>query len=204
LSLDNIAYLIYTSGSTGIPKGVAVTHLGLADLAVTEQRHLAVTDDARISHLASPSFDASIYEMIMAFGVGARLVIVPSTVYGGAELARLLRSEHVTHAFLTPTALASVDPTGLETLHTLAVAGEALSPEVAARWARGHNVFNAYGPTEATIQATISPALQPGGIVTIGTPTIGFGVTVLDARLRPVPVGVAGELYLAGAGVARG
>ncbi|WP_420881133.1 amino acid adenylation domain-containing protein, partial [Rhodococcus sp. (in: high G+C Gram-positive bacteria)] len=204
LHLEHPAYLIYTSGSTGRPKGVIVTHVGIANLTEEERRRFIVSPDARVSHLASPSFDASVFEMMMAFSAGARLVIVPPTVYGGAELTDLLSREGVTHGFITPTALASIEDEGLEALRVLAVAGEACPPELVAKWAPGRRMFNGYGPTETTIQASVSAPMQPGETVNIGGPAIGFEEAVLDGRLRPVPVGVPGELYISGPGLARG
>ncbi|MCK0093500.1 non-ribosomal peptide synthase/polyketide synthase [Rhodococcus sp. F64268] len=204
LRFDHPAYLIYTSGSTGRPKGVVVTHRGLTNLNAEVREHFTITHQARVSHLASPSFDASIFEYTKAFCAGATLVIVPPDVYGGDELARLLRDEQVTHAFITPTALASLDPHDLEPLRVLVVAGEACPPELVARWAPGRQMFNGYGPSEATIETSVSPALHPDEVVTVGGPAVGFHQVVLDERLRPVPVGVAGELYIAGPGVARG
>ncbi|MGW0026967.1 non-ribosomal peptide synthase/polyketide synthase [Rhodococcus sp. NPDC003383] len=204
LHFDHPAYLIYTSGSTGRPKGVVVAHRGLTNLNAEVRQHFSITHGARVSHLASPSFDASIFELTKAFCAGATLVIVPPTVYGGDELARILRDEHVTHAFITPTALASLDPAGLDHLDVLVVAGEACPPELVARWAPNRHMYNGYGPSEATIETSVSPDMHPGETVTVGRPAIGFHEVILDDRLRPVPVGVAGELYIAGPGVARG
>jgi len=198
------AYLIYTSGSTGVPKGVAVTHRGLANLAAEERDRLAVTRGSRVLHFASPSFDASVFELVMAFCAGATLVIAPPTIYGGTELAALLSDERVSHGFVTPTALASMDPLGFESLRTLVVAGEACPPELVARWAPGRRMFNAYGPTETTIMSNISDPLVPGDPITLGAPTRGVAEVVLDSRLRPVPVGVVGELYVSGRALASG
>ncbi len=204
LRYDHPAYLIYTSGSTGRPKGVVVTHRGLTNLNAEVREHFSITHRARVSHLASPSFDASLFELTKAFCAGATLVIVPPTVYGGEELARILREEHITHAFVTPTTLASLDPTGLDELRVLVVAGEACPPELVDRWAPGRHMYNGYGPSEATIETSVSPDMRPDTTVTVGGPAIGFHEVVLDERLRPVPTGVAGELYIAGAGLARG
>ncbi|QCQ92200.1 non-ribosomal peptide synthetase [Rhodococcus sp. SGAir0479] len=204
LRVADAAYVIYTSGSTGVPKGVVVPHTGLAAFAAEQVERYGIESDSRTLHFASPSFDASILELLMAFGAGATMVIAPTSVYGGHELADLLRSQHVTHAFVTPAALASVDPTGLDALRTVVVGGEACSAELVARWAPGRRMFNAYGPTEATVASNISDALVPGEPVTIGRAIRGADAYVLDGRLRPVPAGVPGELYLAGAGVARG
>ncbi|PQP08519.1 amino acid adenylation domain-containing protein, partial [Rhodococcus opacus] len=198
------AYVIYTSGSTGVPKGVVVTHRGLANVVAAQRSGFGVCAGARVLHCASPSFDASVFELVWALGLGARLVVVPPTVYGGEELARILVGESVTHAVLTPTALSSVDPVGLGALGALVVAGEACPPELVARWAAGRRMFNAYGPTEATIMSNASGGLVVGESVTVGGPVRGFGELVLDGRLRPVPFGAAGELYLSGPALARG
>ena len=119
-------------------------------------------------------------------------MIAPPTIYGGTELAGLLSDERVSHGFVTPTALASMDPLGFESLQTLVVAGEACPPELVARWAPGRSMFNAYGPTETTIRSNISEPLVPGDPITLGAPTRGVSEVVLDSRLRPVPVGVEG------------
>ncbi|QCQ91442.1 amino acid adenylation domain-containing protein [Rhodococcus sp. SGAir0479] len=204
LRTDNPAYLIYTSGSTGTPKGVALTHRGLANLVAEEREQLAVTEESKVSQFTSPSFDASVFELLMAFGSGAHLVIAPPDVVGGEDLARSLAEGGQTHAFFTPSVLGSMRPDGLGTLHALAVAGEPCPPELVGRWAPGRRMFNAYGPTEASILSNIAGPLDPDEPVTIGAPALGFVELVLDARLQPVPVGTPGELYLGGPGVARG
>ncbi len=185
MRVDNPAYLIYTSGSTGIPKGVALTHRGLANLVAAERESLAVTEDARVSQFTSPSFDASVFELLMAFGSGAHLMIAPPEVYGGEELARGLATGGATHAFFTPSVLGSLPPDDLDALSSLAVAGEACPPELVGRWAPGRLMFNAYGPTETTIMSNIAGPLAPDEPVTIGGPTLGFVELVLDAHLQP-------------------
>ncbi|MFC7448504.1 amino acid adenylation domain-containing protein, partial [Rhodococcus daqingensis] len=204
LLLDHPAYLIYTSGSTGMPKGVVVTHRGLADLATQQREALVVTPDARVAHFASPSFDAALFELLTALSAGARVVVIPPNVFGGSELSRLLIQASVSHAILTPTTLATLDDRGLGSLRSLAIAGEACPPDLVARWAPARRVVNAYGPTEATIMSNLSAPLTSGGPVTIGGPTRGFSAVVLDERLHPVAPGIPGELYLAGPALARG
>ncbi|EID77779.1 non-ribosomal peptide synthetase, partial [Rhodococcus opacus RKJ300 = JCM 13270] len=204
LRSDHPAYLIYTSGSTGAPKGVVVTHRGIANLIAAQSEGFDVPPTGRVAQFASPSFDASLFELLAAFGSGARVVIVPPEVVGGVELERVLTEHRVTHAVLTPTTLATLDPLGVPTLSHLTVAGEACPPEVASTWARGRRLLNAYGPTEATIMSTLSTPLVPDEPVTLGAPVCGFEVVVLDDRLHPVPPGTVGELYLAGPGLARG
>ncbi|MFD4432065.1 amino acid adenylation domain-containing protein, partial [Nocardia sp. NPDC058497] len=201
---DTAAYVIYTSGSTGVPKGVVVSHRGLANLVAEQCARFGIGPSARVLHFASPSFDVAVLEQLWAFGAGGRLVIAPPTVYGGGELAQILVRERVTHAVLTPAALGTVEPDGLDDLGTVVVGGEAPSPKLVSRWAPGRSFFNAYGPAEATILTDAGPPLAPGAAVTIGGPIRGAGQVVLDGWLRPVPLGVIGELYLAGPGLARG
>ncbi|RVW06845.1 amino acid adenylation domain-containing protein [Prescottella agglutinans] len=205
LTPSHPAYVIYTSGSTGVPKGVVVTHSGLAAFAAEQVERYGIESGSRTLHFASPSFDASILELLMAFGAGATMVVAPTSIYGGQELTELLAARRVTHAFVTPAALASVDPSGLDALGVVVVGGEACSADLVARWATGgRRMFNAYGPTEATVASNISDPLVPGEPVTIGRAIRGANTYVLDARLRPVPAGVVGELYLEGPGLARG
>ncbi|WP_072805671.1 non-ribosomal peptide synthetase [Rhodococcoides yunnanense] len=199
---DNLAYMIFTSGSTGVPKGVAVTHRGLANFAAAQAEQFGVDSAARVLHVASPSFDASISESLMAFANGATLVVAPPSVSAGDELAELLTTEEVSHMVITPAALSTVDP--IDSVRVLAVAGEAPGHEVIDRWSRDRIMLNHYGPTEFTIWATGSEPLDADGPIDIGRPVRGATTRVLDSWLRPVTDGVAGELYLSGPAVARG
>ncbi|WP_307188615.1 AMP-binding protein, partial [Nocardia amamiensis] len=177
LTEQHLAYVIYTSGSTGKPKGVAVTHAGLGSLVEHEVSVRGVTRESRVTHLCTPSFDFSVIEMLLAFSAGATLVVAPPTVFAGVELADLLRREHVTHLCITPSALESLDPAGLEDLQVILCGGERVGPELVGRWASGtRSFYNAYGPTEATIFATGTKALRPDEPTHIGTPVPSLGV----------------------------
>ncbi|MGI1848009.1 amino acid adenylation domain-containing protein, partial [Rhodococcus sp. SJ] len=203
------AWVIYTSGTTGLPKGVVATNAGLASFSAAQAHHYRLTPDARTLHFASPSFDASMLELFLATETSATMVIVPPAIFGGTELTDLLRRERVSHMFITPAALATMDPADLIDLRTVAVGGEAYSPELMAKWAvspaSGDRIFlNVYGPTETTIVTNASVPLSPGDRLTIGDTIGDTTALVLDARLRPVPVGVAGDLYLSGPQVTRG
>ena len=204
---ENLAYVIFTSGSTGRPKGVAVSHAGLASMALTQAEQLRTSPPARVLQQASPSFDVSIWELVQALSTGATLILpAADLVLAGTSLAEVLTDHRVTHATLTPTALRSLpaDPHTLLDLRTLVVAGEACPPDLVDRWAPGRRLLNAYGPTESTVCATVSGPLSPGSGAPIGRPVRDTRIHVLDARLREVPVGAVGELYIAGAGLARG
>ncbi|QLY31768.1 amino acid adenylation domain-containing protein [Nocardia huaxiensis] len=204
LRAEHPAYAIYTSGSTGKPKGVIVTHAGLAGFCEVQRERYRVTADSRTVHFATPSFDASILELLLAIGGAATMVVVSPTVYGGSDLAAVLKRERVTHAFITPAALASVDHTGLDELRVVITGGEACPPDLVQRWAAdGRAFWNAYGPTEATVMTNMTELL-PDRPVTIGAPIPGVTAYVLDEGLSRVPLGVAGELYVAGTHLARG
>ncbi len=160
LRLDHTAYLIYTSGSTGRPKGVVTTHRSLHNFALDQRERFGAGPGSKVMHFSSPSFDASIFEYLLAFGSGATLVVVPPELYGGAELGRFLAEHAVTHGFITPAALASLDPADLTALVELAVGGEAWPVDLLDAWVPGRRLVDAYGPTETTIMAAISDPLH--------------------------------------------
>ncbi|WP_405461334.1 amino acid adenylation domain-containing protein [Streptomyces sp. NBC_00101] len=208
---EHPAYVIYTSGSTGRPKGVVVTHRGAGAMAASQRKRLRVTPDSRVLHMASVSFDAAFWELCMALLNGACLEIDERpALLPGPTLAATVQERGATHLTLPPAALAVMAPGSLPTGITLALAGEACTPALVRAWAPGRHLFNAYGPTETTVCATMSTAqradgpLAPEHTVPIGVPFDGTRVHVLDDRLAPVPTGVVGELYVSGAGVARG
>ncbi|MET7774058.1 amino acid adenylation domain-containing protein, partial [Nocardia sp. NPDC005366] len=202
--VQDAAYVVYTSGSTGTPKGVVVTHEGLAGFAAEQRDRYRVEQDSRVLHVSAPAFDAVLLESLMASQASAALVISPPDIFGGPDLDELIRAHRVTHAFLTPGVLATIPPTGLESVRMLAVGGEKVGVDAIAPWASGRRLHNIYGPTETTIVITISDPMLPTDSITIGGPIRGATAVVLDSRLRPVPVGVAGELYLSGPQLARG
>ncbi|MEV6475088.1 amino acid adenylation domain-containing protein [Streptomyces sp. NPDC051657] len=201
---DHPAYVIFTSGSTGRPKGVVTPHRGLAALATAQAERLGIDDGSRVLQLASPSFDASVMETLMALATGATLVVPEPGPLAGPLLGETIARRRVSHALIPPTALTGLEPDGLDCLRTLIVGGEACTAPLTARWAPGRRMVNAYGPTEATACVTMSPHLEPGATPPIGTPLHGVRVHVLDTLLRPVPPGGTGELYVAGPGVAQG
>ncbi|EUA05829.1 condensation domain protein [Mycobacterium kansasii 732] len=173
LGVDNTAYVIFTSGSTGTPKGVAVGHAGLLGVAAAQRKLFGLGADARILMVAAPTFDLSIFEWLWAAGSAAAVVVAPPGVYAGEALTALLHDQQVSAAIVTPTVLASLDRARLDGLSTLVAGAEACPPELVAAWAPGRRMFNAYGPTEATIWATCTTALSAGQPITIGARSRG-------------------------------
>ena len=204
--LGNAAYIMYTSGSTGTPKGVVIDHRALTNLATAVRAGFGVTAADRVLQYGPVGFDVTVSDMFFAFAAGAELHLVGEQERLGDELSARLRDSHITYVLLPPPAAMSLPhpPGALPDLRTLAVGGEPCPANLAERWtAPGRHVVNAYGPTETTVIATAAE-LRAGGPVTIGRPVAGLRAYVLDERLRPVPVGVTGEIHLAGAGLARG
>ncbi|BAU88123.1 CDA peptide synthetase I [Streptomyces laurentii] len=206
---DRMAYVMFTSGSTGRPKGVAVTHGNVASLAADPGWQGG--NHARVLMHAPTAFDASTYEVWVPLLSGARIVVAPAGDLDPDVLADTIRRQDVTSAFFTAALfnlLVERDPAALAGMREVIAGGEALSPPVVAKalsaWPETV-VTNGYGPTETTTFAVLHRTREmPQGTVPIGTPMHDTRAYVLDERLRPVPVGVAGELYLAGAGLARG
>ncbi|MGX7673840.1 non-ribosomal peptide synthetase [Plantactinospora sp. DSM 117369] len=203
---DNTAYLLYTSGSTGTPKGVAVPHRALTNLATAVRPQFPVTGADRVLQYVAFSFDVAVSDLFFAWVAGAELHIAGGHERLGDALYRRLRDSRITYAFLPPSAAMSLPrpPGALPELRTLAIGGEACPAELVERWwAPGRRLVDAYGPSEATVYASTAE-LRPGEPVVIGRPVANGRAYLLDGRLRPVPVGVVGEIYLAGANLARG
>ncbi|WP_157104568.1 condensation domain-containing protein, partial [Nocardia kruczakiae] len=203
-SPDNIAYFIYTSGTTGTPKGVAATHHNVTQLLVSLDTGAPVSEQVW-AQCHSLAFDVSVWEIWAPLLHGGRLVVIPDSITRSpTDFHDVLAAERVTVLTQTPTAAAMLRPQGLESV-TLILGGEFCPAQVIDQWAPAHAVINGYGPTETTMCVTLTAPLTRGSAAPpIGAPVPAAALFVLDERLRPVPIGVPGELYVAGAGVSPG
>jgi amino acid adenylation domain-containing protein len=202
---DNLAYIIYTSGSTGQPKGVMVSHRGIPNLSVGQIPVMDVNNSSRVLQFASMSFDSAISEIFLALIAGAQLHLAPwESLIPGPAFVELLRTQAITTIIVPPSLLAELPETSLPDLKTVAVVGEACSDSVLERWWPEHLFINAYGPTEGTVCATLGQHKDIRSVLTIGQPLQNVDVHILDSQLRPVPIGVPGQLYFGGVGLARG
>ncbi|NTX63938.1 non-ribosomal peptide synthase/polyketide synthase [Myxococcus sp. CA051A] len=203
---ENLAYVIYTSGSTGQPKGVLVTHRAVCNLVHWEKQAYALGPSSQVLQFANPSFDLSVEEIFSTLTAGGTLhVLTTEQAMPGPALHELLRRSSISVLSLTPAVLAATAAEELPALRTVISGGEACSAELVSRWAPGRTFLNTYGPTEATVVATLREcAPQEGQPPPIGRPLTNVRVYVLDERLEPVPVGLPGELFIGGVQLARG
>ncbi len=207
-TVDDDAWVIFTSGSTGVPKGVAVSHRSAAAFVDAEARIFAqdepLSPKDRVLAGLSVAFDASCEEMWLAWRHGACLVPAPrSLVRSGEDLAPWLLRQGITVVSTVPTLAAMWPADSIENVRVLIFGGEACPPELATRLAaEGREVWNTYGPTEATVVACAAPLGVPGP-VRIGLPLDGWSLAVVDADGQPVAEGGIGELIIGGVGLAR-
>ncbi|SCF00428.1 non-ribosomal peptide synthetase/type I polyketide synthase [Micromonospora mirobrigensis] len=204
---EHLAYVIYTSGSTGRPKGVRVTHGAVVNTLAAMRERPGLTADGTMLAMASFAFDMSVPELFLPLVVGARMLLVGRDVgYDAPRLAALLAAERVTLAQGTPATWRLLIETGWagQPGLTAVCGGEAVSAPLARQLAeRVDALWNLYGPTEAAVWSTMELLTPDVTRVTVGRPIGNVRAYVLDGRLSPVPVGVLGELYLGGAGLAR-
>ncbi len=209
---SDAAYVIYTSGSTGEPKGVVIEHRGIVNRLLWMREHYGIRADDRVLQKTPATFDVSVWEFFLPLLCGATLVIAgPDAHRDPTELARLIRGHGITTAHFVPSMLdaflAAPASEGLQ-LRRVFTSGEALDAALRDRFhARMHaELHNLYGPTEAAVDVSYWPASAQDRSrpVPIGFPVWNTRLYVLDARMQPVPVGVAGDLYLGGVQLARG
>jgi amino acid adenylation domain-containing protein/non-ribosomal peptide synthase protein (TIGR01720 family) len=201
----NLAYVIYTSGSTGKPKGVLLCHQGLRNLVHGQTEALDPSPGGRVLQFARATFDACVSELATSIFKGACLSLArQETLMPGNAIAATLEEEAVSLAILPPTILTTLPDLEFASLRTVVAAGEACPAIAARRWSAGRRLIDAYGPTEVTVCASTGEYIESSRPPAIGRPIPNTRVHVLNQRLNPVPIGVAGELYIAGDGLARG
>ncbi len=206
ITADSLAYVIYTSGTTGQPKGVMCTHGGLSNLAVSQNNIFSITPESRVLQFASLCFDASVSEIFTTLTAGATLVLASKDdLMPGPPLLDTLQKERISHVTLPPSSLAVMDSLPLKDLSTLITAGEPCPSKLFEKWGARRRFINAYGPTEATVCASAHVCkAHDTDQLPMGEPIDNVSLYVLDDALEPVPAGVPGQLYIGGAGVAKG
>ena len=208
VAAENLCYTIYTSGSTGRPKGVAVSHRSVVNLLHAVGRQPGLSAHDTLLAVTSLSFDIAALEIYLPLITGARLVLASRDASAdGIALRELLRAAGASVMQATPTTWRMLVEAGWQPRPPFKVlcGGEALPEDLAQTLAAGGaQVWNLYGPTETTIWSTVAPVNDAEPVVTIGRPLANTQAYILDAHLQPVPRGATGELYLGGAGVARG
>ncbi|MBN3924182.1 non-ribosomal peptide synthetase [Nostoc sp. NMS4] len=206
VTFDNLAYVIYTSGSTGKPKGVLLQHRGLSNLSASQIEIFNLQPSNRILQFASLSFDASIFEIVMALQTGATLYLAnKESLLPGQPLLQLLREKAITHVTLPPAVLAVLPTESLPALQTIICAGEYCTDDIVRRWWNSQRrFFNAYGLTEATVWSTVAEISTMSEKPPIGRPIANTQIYILDKYLQGLPIGISGELYIAGEGLAQG
>jgi amino acid adenylation domain-containing protein/non-ribosomal peptide synthase protein (TIGR01720 family) len=205
---EQTAYMIYTSGSTGVPKGVRVPHRGPVNMACDQIRQFGIREKDRLLQFSSPGFDASIYEIYLTFFSGATLVIAPpNRIQDPERFIRYLDEQQVTLATLPPVYLGTLHRRLPDCVRTVITAGEAASVSDALYYGSRIQYINAYGPTETSVCAAchrVQPTHDYPLGIPIGKPLSGLGICILDSRLQPVPIGIAGEIGISGIGLAHG
>ncbi len=213
ITLENLAYIIYTSGSTGQPKGVQVSHHALSNFLFAINQHLNLIPSDVLLSVTSLSFDIAALELYLPLIIGARVVIASQkTTADSQQLQHQISQLNITIMQGTPATWQMLILGGWSGKHNLKIlsGGEALDPKLAQQlYQNSLQLFNVYGPTETTIWSSIyqvknSEYLDKNQTVLIGRPLANTEFYILDKNLQPVPIGVPGELYIGGAGVARG
>jgi amino acid adenylation domain-containing protein len=201
----DLAWIAYTSGTTGTPKGCMVEHQSVINLIADRRERLEMSPDSRLLQVAALGFEG-VFDMLLAAAVGCRLVLANADELMDPVACRaLLRRHHITHASFTPAMLAGLTPVDVPALRALTIGGEAAGRALYLAWRSGERrVWNEYGPTECTVWCALEEVLAEHALVGVGRAVANTRLYILDARMEPVPIGVVGELWVAGCAVGRG
>lgn len=203
--LNNLAYIIYTSGSTGKPKGVMITHGNLVNTIVACNKYLKIPKMRRFSQFYSINFDASLKDIFLCFYCESTLYIVDEATRKQPEsLILFLKKNKINISAIAPTLLPLLPKTILPNLHILILGGSVPEQSALDYWSQDRTIYNAYGPTETTILATIHHYQKNDDVKNIGKPLANFTTYILNENLQLLPTGVIGELYIGGESLAQG
>ncbi|MCP4215422.1 MAG: amino acid adenylation domain-containing protein, partial [bacterium] len=206
----SVAYIIYTSGSTGLPKGVLIEHRSVANLKTWQAQAFGISNRSNILQFFSYSFDGAVGETFMALLNGAALVMLGLKDMEPENLMNCLNHFQINLAVFVPSILRQLDPRAIRHPEKLTIVsvGEACTPELAGQWSKYCTFVNGYGPTETTVYSHYwvcrEEAARRYDSIPIGKPISNYATYLLDPYLNPVPVGVFGEMYISGVGLARG
>ncbi len=204
LAQNQLAYVLFTSGSTGTPKGVLVEHHGLAHRAHVQTRQFDVKPTERCTQYSNLAWDASLFEITLAWGAGATLTLIPDAIRrSGTALAQFLETAGAHIAFFPPSVLATIPSKPLPNLRMVMVGGDVFPDALVQRWGGARRFANLYGPTETTVWTSTDNCI-PGKPANLGHPIDGVEMMVQDPEGNPLPQGDIGELCIGGLGVARG
>ncbi len=214
---QDLAYVIYTSGSTGAPKGAMLEHRGMLNHLYAKVEDLQLSAADVVAQTAPVSFDISVWQFLVGLLVGGRVYIVQEQMMVPTQLLEIVEAQQISILEIVPSLLRTmlqeieVNATQLSSLRWLLLTGEALPPQLCREWFEYYPtipMLNAYGPTECSDDVTHYPIYQPPASeilnLPIGRPVLNTQLYILDTQLQPVPIGVAGELYVGGVGVGRG
>lgn len=205
---ESLAYVIYTSGSTGMPKGALLHHRGVLNFAKAYREKVGINTGSRVLQLFSFSFDGAVGDIFPALLYGGTLVLYTGNIdIQSTKLENILSDCAINIALLPPAILTSLSKSKFPELHTIVSGGEACPVETARRWSLNRCFINAYGPTEATVAALwykVTDRKELSVTVPLGRPIANYRIYILDKDLRPVPVGIPGEICISGIGLARG
>ena len=200
----DLAYVIYTSGSTGKPKGVMIEHQGVCNLAKYIVEKFNISEGVKVLQFASICFDASVYEWIGTLTVGGELVLLAENeLPPNIDVSDILYQKKINVAMLPPSIISTMRKQSLPELFTIVSGAEVCSLKIVEEWGQNRLFINAYGPTEATVACSMAEC-KSGVLPNIGSPIPNKTLYVLDDNMRPVPIGVSGELCIGGDGVSRG